>query len=155
MINATNNQATITFFPNVILQQTLLAAYEASQPGYGTAYLEVALHEIAHLQGIADYTSAAMVPPPGVGTSVVTPFYGVNDTGNVYQKSGPTTCDVQQASSSSRIIDPPRIIISSGGGGSKGGLGSPVPQDEPPSGGASTCDEYFDSSTNTLYENCT
>jgi|GEM_PF-2556371 len=153
-----NNPATIIFHPNAVLTGTPTSAFQVSQPGYDSVYLQVALHEIAHLMGIDDYPPGTD-PGPGPSTSVVTAVSGVNDQGNLYQKSGPTECDRQQAlSSTSTFAASANSSNSGGGGGGRGGEGGgPVIQYYPPdSDPGHPCDwnEYWDASTQTLYAYC-
>lgn len=150
VINA-SNLATITFHPNAVVPGTSNTAFfEALQTGYGTAYLEAALHEIGHLQGIGDYDPPTSAPAPGPDTSVVTPFIGINDIGNTYQKTAPTLCDVQQATSSSAAIAPKTSPPSPGGGTGGGGAGT-----SPGGGGVvktvGCTEDNFDPDTNTVY----
>lgn len=99
VINASNT-ATIAFHPNAVIPgSNNTNFFQALQTGYGTAYLEAALHEIGHLQGIGDYNPPTSAPAPGPDTSVVTPFIGINDIGNTYQKQRQlrATCNKQLA----------------------------------------------------------
>jgi hypothetical protein len=131
------NPATITFYPNSVIPNTSTNFFQALQTGYSTAYLQAALHEIAHLQGIGDYNPESSAPPPGPNTSVVIPFLGVNDINNTYQKTGPTPCDVQQAKTSSAAIAAAAAASRSGGGGGGPTKGDPpVPPDQPPGSGS-------------------
>jgi hypothetical protein len=132
------NHATITFYPNAVFSGTSTTnLYQALQTGYSTVYLQAALHEIAHVQGIGDYNPESSAPPPGPNTSVVIPFLGVNDINNTYQKTGPTPCDVQQAKTSSAAIAAAAAASRSGGGGGGPTKGDPpVPPDQPPGSGS-------------------
>ena len=110
-----SNPATITFHPNAFLAGASSNAFQASQSGYNSAYLQAALHELGHVNGIGDYNLPESAPPPGPASSVVGPFRGVNDEGDKSQKTTPTDCDKQQAATSSSRIN------ATGGGGGKGG----------------------------------
>ena len=100
------NPATVTFFPQGVLpdaqgKASITSAYQATAPGYATMYENVAAHEIGHLLGIGDYISLPVLDP---SNSVVMPTIGVNNIGNPYQKVGPTSCDLAQATSVENYI---------------------------------------------------
>ena len=147
--------ATITFFPQANLPGGAVSAYQATAPGYTSAYFEAALHEIGHVFGIGDY-AAGTAPAPGTDTSVITPFIGVNDVGNTYQKSGPTPCDIAQAAAIAQSVT--QGSSGGGGGGEKGG--HTVPVDSPPDNGGGgsgtgglTCESssYYDVDHGRIY----
>jgi hypothetical protein len=134
-----SNPATITFHTS----QTNSAGnpiLDPSQPDYGTAFVQTTLHEAGHLQGIGDYLWSSWVyagtqwptsiPLPGPNTSVMIPFWGVNDINNTSPKTGPTTCDTAQATTTSQQVGvpptpptppAPSSPPTSGGGGGGGG----------------------------------
>ncbi len=137
------NPATITFHPQSFIGGTSYNLFQVTQPGYDSAYLEVALHEIGHLMGIDDYP-AGSAPPPGPDSSVMIPADGINDNQNNFQKTGPTSCDAAQAATATNAIDQEYAVPQGGG--------SPPSMDMGGGGGGwYGCQDYWDSSTNTLY----
>jgi hypothetical protein len=133
-IISVSHPATISFYPNSLVPGTSTTNfYEVTQPGYNTAYLDSALHEIGHLQGIGDYNPPSSAPPPSPTSSVVSPFIGVNDQGNAYHKTSPTGCDEAQAAASSKAIA--LNSLNGGGGGGKPGLPIVPTAPVPPGGG--------------------
>ena len=138
------NPATITFHPQSFIGGTSYNFFQVTQPGYDSAYLEVALHEIGHLMGIDDYP-AGSAPPPGPDSSVMIPANGINDNQNNFQKTGPTSCDAAQAATATNAIDQ-QYALPQGGGP------PPPNQDIGGNGGGwYGCQEYWDPSNNTLY----
>lgn len=97
-----SNPATITFYPNAFISGTSFQAFQAAQPLYNSAYLVTALHELAHINGIGDYQGNA--PPKSPTSSVAEPTAGINDISDAYPKTGPTECDIEQATRSANLI---------------------------------------------------
>ena len=121
---APGNPATITLYPQATLSGTNTSAFQATATGYTSAYQQVMLHEIGHVMGFADYTTAVPAPPFSSTASVMVPFSGVNDIGNLYPKSAPTSCDQQTVAAYQKAIAP---------GGGSGGGNAPPPRSAPPS----------------------
>jgi hypothetical protein len=117
-----SNPATITFHPFGLLSGTTARGLDETASGYDTVYLEVALHELGHVQGVGDYLPVSTAPPPGPNASVMRPIIGVNNAGNPFPKTGPTDCDRATATT-----DAIAAGISSGSG-SGGSDSPPVPQ---------------------------
>lgn len=126
LINSTN-VATMIFHPYALITGTSTNAFQATAAGYNNAYMQAALHEIGHLMGLDHYTNP---PSPSPTASVMLPSIGVNDQGNTYPKTGPTDCDIQQAT---RVTNSIADAVGGGGGGGVGGVdgggggGAPVP----------------------------
>jgi hypothetical protein len=153
-----SNPATITLHPNAIIPDSSgAAAYQPSAPGYGTVWVQTMVHEIGHLMGFLDYTTA---PATGPGASAMNQLTGVNGTGQIPPTLAPTPCDTQTAATYSKAIlaTPPLP----GNGGSRPPAPVPVYPAPPPSGSGGgtgsncTYSSYYDADNGIIYvyEDC-
>ncbi len=145
---SSSSPAILTIYQDAVLSTTGAPAFSASSPGYSTAFLQVALHEIGHLQGLGDYPPS-VVPPLSPQSSVMEPFYGTNDVGNAYQKTAPTPCDIAQAEQDSALI---ASGAGASGSGNTGDAGIGTAGDGAGGGGVVPCGTSctWDDETNTL-----
>ena len=81
---------------SITLNASDLSSYDASKPGYGTAFEKNAEHEIGHSLGLTDVTTNEVA-----GSTVMNQFHGVNDSSNfVALNPGTDTCDSTSVNSS-------------------------------------------------------